>query len=76
MAFQRIRIKNTNVSGKVPGADKLDVAELCINLQDRKLFSKGVDGTVFEVGGGEANVPGGDTPPGSGNQIASSEQQS
>ena len=51
MAFQRIRIKNTNVPGKVPGADKLDPAELCINLKDKKLFSKDVDGSVFELGG-------------------------
>ena len=69
MAFQRIRIKNTNVSGKIPGADKLDVAELCVNLKDHKLFSKDADGNVFEIAGGGAQVPGGDTPPGSGNEI-------
>ena len=69
MAFQRIRIKNTNVAGKVPGADKLDTAELCVNLKDEKLFSKNADGDVFELGGGSASVPGGDTPPGSGNSI-------
>ena len=50
MAFQTIRLKNTNVNGKVPGADKLDTAELCINLKDQKLFSKDADGTVFEIG--------------------------
>ena len=70
MAFQRIRIKNTNVAGKVPGADKLDTAELCVNLKDQKLYSKDADGNVFELGaGGSANVPGGDTPPGTGNEI-------
>lgn len=69
MAFQRIRIKNTNVAGKVPGADKLDTAELCVNLKDHKLFSKDADGDVFELGGGSASVPGGPTPPGSGNSI-------
>ena len=65
MAFQRIRIKNTNVAGKVPGADKLDPAELCINLKD-KIFSKDVAGNVFELGGavealndiGDVNVDG------------------
>ena len=40
MAFQTIRLKNTNIVGKVPGADKLDTAELCINLKDHKLFSE------------------------------------
>ena len=66
MAFQRIRIKNTNVAGKVPGADKLDTAELCINLKDQKLFSKDADGNVFEVGGG---VESGANPPDTGNEI-------
>ena len=65
MAFQRIRIKNTNVAGKVPGADKLDTAELCINLKDHKLYSKDVDGDVFELVGGSVET--GPTPPGSGN---------
>ena len=65
MAFQRIRIKNTNVAGKVPGADKLDTAELCINLKDQKLFSKDADGNVFELGG---KVESGPTPPISGNE--------
>ena len=60
MAFQRIRIKNTNVSGKIPGADKLDVAELCVNLKDQKLYSKDADGNVFELGG---KVDSGITPP-------------
>lgn len=66
MAFQRIRIKNTNVIGKIPGADHLDKAELCINLKDHKLFSKDADGNIFEVGG---SVNSGDTPPSSGDNI-------
>jgi hypothetical protein len=67
MAFQRIRIKNTNVAGKIPGADKLDTAELCINLKDQKLYSKDADGNVFELG--KTAVNNGPTPPGSGNEI-------
>lgn len=51
MAFQTIRIKNTNVPGNVPGADKLDTAELCLNLKDHTLFSKDADGAVFQVAG-------------------------
>ena len=69
MAFQRIRIKNSNVAGKIPGADKLDTAELCLNLQDHKLYSKDADGNVFEIAGGGAQVPGGPTPPTNGNEI-------
>ena len=65
MAFQRIRIKNTNVSGKTPGADKLDTAELCINLKDQKLFSKDADGNIFEIGG---RVDSGPTPPSTDNE--------
>ena len=61
MAFQRIRIKNTNVAGKVPGADKLDTAELCVNLKDHKLYSKDADDNVFEIGA--ASVGSGPTPP-------------
>jgi hypothetical protein len=43
------------VAGKVPtgGLDssaQIDVAELCLNLKDEKLYSKNADGTVFEVG--------------------------
>ena len=66
MAFQRIRIKNSNVSGKIPGSDKLDTAELCINLKDQKLYSKDADGNVFELGGGK--VESGPTPPSNGNE--------
>ena len=67
MAFQRIRIKNTNVVGKIPGADKIDVAELCINLKDQKLYSKDADGNVFELG--KTAVNNGPIPPISGNEI-------
>ena len=67
MAFQRIRIKNSNVVGKIPGADKLDTAELCINLKDQKLYSKDADGNVFEIGKG--SIGNGNTPPGTGNEI-------
>ena len=57
----------TNVSGKIPGADKLDTAELCINLKDQKLYSKDADGNVFEIAGGK--VESGPTPPSNGNEI-------
>ena len=60
MAFQTIRIKNSNVPGKVPTAGQLDTAELVINLKDQKLFSKDADGNVFELGKAAGS---GDTPP-------------
>ena len=49
MANQTIKLKNTNVAGNVPAADKLATAELVINLKDKKLFSKDADGAVFEL---------------------------
>ena len=66
MAFQRIRIKNSSVAGKIPDASALDPAELAINLKDQRLYSKDADGNVFEVGG---SVNSGDTPPGTDNNI-------
>ena len=66
MAFQTIRIKNSNVAGKVPTAGQLDTAELVLNLKDQKLYSKNADGQVFQVGGG---VNSGGDPPNSGNEI-------
>lgn len=64
-----IRIKNSSVAGKIPDAGVLQVAELALNVTDRKLYSKDTNGSVFEVAGGGASVPGGDTPPVSGNEI-------
>ena len=59
MAFQRIRIKNSNVVGKVPTSAQIDVAELCVNLQDEKLYSKKADGTIFEIGSAGETPSGG-----------------
>ena len=57
-----ITIKKSSVEGKVPDAADLAVAELAVNLKDRKLYTKDADGNVVALGG-EAQVPGGDTPP-------------
>ena len=65
----RIVIKNSTIGGKIPAAGDLVNAELALNLTDKKLYSKDASGNVFEIGGGTANVPGGGTPPGSGNEI-------
>ena len=69
MAYQRIRIKNSNTAGKIPTAGQLDTAELCINLKDKKLFSKDADGNVFEFESDGSSVGTGPIPPGSGNEI-------
>ena len=65
----KIIIKNSAVEGKVPDGTAIDAAELAINLKDQKLYSKDADGNVFDPIGAGANVPGGDNPPGSGNEI-------
>ena len=65
-----IKIKNSNVAGKLPGASDIVTAELALNLADRKLYSKDANGNIFEIAGGDgAQVPGGPTPPPSGNEI-------
>ena len=60
MAFQHIRIKNSNVAGRVPTSGQIDVAELCVNLQDHRLFSKDADGNIFELGS-SGDIPNGGT---------------
>ena len=57
-----ITIKKSSVEGKIPDAADLAIAELAVNLKDRKLYTKDADGNVVALGG-EAQVPGGDTPP-------------
>ena len=61
-----IKVKNSNVAGRIPTSGNLQPAELAVNLKDRKLYSKDADGNVFELGNG-AQVPSGDTPPTGGN---------
>jgi hypothetical protein len=45
----KIKIKNSNVKGKIPTPADLDVAELAINLADKKVFTKEPGGTVVEL---------------------------
>ena len=47
---QRITVKKSSVEGKVPDAADLQIAELALNVADKKLYSKDVDGDVFEIG--------------------------
>ena len=62
MTKQTIILKNTNIAGKVPTPSQLETAELVIQLKDKKLFSKDVDGTVFEFPNSlPGEVPSGNT---------------
>ena len=61
----KIIIKNSSVAGKVPDASALNAAELAVNLEDQKLYSKDADGNVFELGRGSTDSGGtGDRPTG------------
>jgi hypothetical protein len=45
----KIKIKNSNVKGKIPTPADLDVAELAINLADQKIYTKEPGGTIIPV---------------------------
>ena len=63
-----IKIKNSNVAGRVPASGDLEVAELGINLQDKKLYSKDASGSIFEIGAA-GDIPSGSAPPNAGNNV-------
>jgi hypothetical protein len=44
--------KKSSVSSSVPVAGSLEPAEIAINLADKKIFSKTVDGTIIELADG------------------------
>jgi len=59
---QVFKIKNSQVEGKIPDPENLAVAELAVNLKDKKLFTKNADNDVIELtssggGGGGGNSP-------------------
>ena len=47
----RIKPKKSSVSGEVPQAADLEVAELAVNTADGKLFVKHTDNTIKEISG-------------------------
>ena len=49
MAFTFI-VKNTSTAGKEPTAGQIERGELALNLVDHKLYSKGVNDEIFEIG--------------------------
>lgn len=48
----KIIVKKSSVTGKVPVAGDLDVGELAVNVTDQKIYTKNASGTVVELGGG------------------------
>ena len=46
----KIKIKNSNSAGKIPTPADLDVAELAVNLVDKKVYTKDAAGTIVELG--------------------------
>ena len=55
-----IKIKNSAVAGKVPASGDLEIAELGLNIADKKLYSKDASGEIFEIGVA-GDVPSGPT---------------
>ena len=63
-----IKIKNSNVSGRVPSSGDIEIAELGLNIADKKLYSKDAAGAVFEIGVA-GDIPSGIAPPSAGNNV-------
>lgn len=47
-----IIIKNSTTPGSVPGTGDVNVGELALNVEDRKMYTKNSGGSVVQVGGG------------------------
>lgn len=56
MASNKIQLKRTSVSGRVPTGGQLDVGELAINLVDNRLFTKDGSSNVVDVFGQSLNT--------------------
>jgi hypothetical protein len=63
-----IKIKNSNVTGRLPSSGDIEIAELALNIADKKLYSKDAAGAIFEIGVA-GDLPSGPNPPNSGNNI-------
>ena len=46
-----LKIKRSNIAGRVPTSIDLDVGELAINFPDKKIFTKDPAGQIIELGG-------------------------
>ena len=56
MASNKIQLKRTSVTGRVPTGGQLDVGELAINLVDNRLFTKDGSSNVIDVFGQSLNT--------------------
>ena len=75
MAFTLI-VKNSSTAGKEPTASQLERGELAVNLVDYKLYSKGVNDEIFEIGAAGETPSGGtgDRPDGPSLEICTTTQ--
>jgi hypothetical protein len=55
MSFS-IKHKNTSAPGKVPQPADIERGEIAVNLADKKLFTKDVNDTIVELGGGGITI--------------------
>ena len=56
MAGNKIQLKRTSVSVRLPSNTDIDVGELAINLADNRLFTKDGTNTVIDVLGQSLNT--------------------
>ena len=52
-----IKHKNSTVAGNAPSAGDLEVAELAVNLADKKLYCKDNNNQIFEIGPNATGAP-------------------
>jgi hypothetical protein len=65
-----LQLKNSTTKGKAPDPSGLEYGELCVNAHSESpaIYFKDNAGGIIKIGPG-ANVPEGNSPPGTGNQI-------
>ena len=57
----KVQLKRSAVTGKIPKPTDLEYGELAVNynVADIKLYTKGSDDKIYELGGGPFNLDGG-----------------
>lgn len=55
----RIVLKNSSMAGRKPRPEDLATGEICLNLADKKLYSKNADDEIIEI---SSTIQSGDTP--------------
>ena len=46
---QKVGLRRSNVAGKIPTSDQIELGELAFNTNDKKIYFKGDDGSVIEI---------------------------